>query len=239
MNEVLEPVVIVGGFLSGPNNYTGWQTLLAKPPYRRRSFVAGINLVDWTTTRDESFRPQLAAVAEAVERARRTTGAEKVWLVCHSAGGRIARLWMGDQPYGESRCGGNPYVRGVVFLGSPYTTAEPWARRSAVFANQNYPGAFYPHITYVSVIGKSVFGQRDGSIEQRLAYRAYSSLDPQRAERWGDGVITLASAHVPGAENHVLDRIYHVGLLGRPGYVAPQALKVWASHLDSNEAASA
>jgi pimeloyl-ACP methyl ester carboxylesterase len=235
----IEPVVIIGGFLSAPGDYNSWRTALAGPPYRRRSYVAEISRVEWSATRDQSFRPQLKALATAVARARRETGAEKVWLVCHSAGGRIARLWMGDQPYGDQRCGGHPYVRGVIFLGSPYTTAEPWARRSSAFANEHYPGAFYPDIKYVSVIGKAVLGRRNGSLAERLAYRAYSTLDPQHPDRWGDGVITMASAQVPGAENIVLNGIHHVGILGRPGYGAPSALKVWASSLATETVASA
>jgi hypothetical protein len=233
----LEPVVIIGGFLSGPSNYTSWQRILARPPFRRRSFVAPINLIDWTTTRDESFRPQLTAIEKVVEQARRSTGAEKVWLLCHSAGGRLARLWMGDKSYAGNPYGGHAVVRGVMFFGTPYTTAEPWAVRSAGFANENYPGAFYPDIKYVSLIGKSIVGRRNGSIEERLAYRSYVVLDPQHPERWGDGVITLDSAYVPEADNFVLDGIHHVSVLGRPGYAAPGVLKLWTKYLVDGEAA--
>ncbi|HEX2914794.1 MAG TPA: lipase [Chloroflexia bacterium] len=229
LNE--EPVVIAGGFLSSAGDYRSWQRLLAAPPYSRRSFVAQISRFDWTTTRDESFRTQLLALERAVELARSETGAEKVWLVCHSAGGRIARLWMGEKPYMGFNCGGYRYVHGVIFLGSPYTTAEPWAKYSSSFANENYPGAYYPDITYVSVIGKAVLGKRFGTVEQRFAYNAYKVLDPANPELWGDGVITLASAHVPGAFNHVIEGIHHVSYLGRPGYIAPAALSIWGEYL--------
>lgn len=217
--------------MSSPGDYTGWQRLLAGPPYRRQSFVSQVGRREWATASDENFSTQISGLEAAVERARREAGTEKVWLVCHSAGGRIARLWMGDKPYGGNRCGGYQRVKGVIFLGSPYTTREPWAQRSTSFANQNYPGAFYSGLTYVSVIGKAVQGRRNGTIEQRLAYQSYRALDPDRPEQWGDGVITIASATVPGAHNHVIDNIYHVAVLGRPGYSDPAALKVWGQYL--------
>ncbi len=227
----LEPVVIVGGFLSAPGDYRSWQRGLAAPPYRRPSFVAEIGRLDWATTRDDTFRPQLVALSRVVEQARRATQAERVWLVCHSAGGRIARLWMGEKSYGGLPCNGHGLVRGVIFLGSPYKTEEPWARRSTTFANQNYPGAFYPDLKYVSVIGKSVFGKPNGGLVERLAYRSYKAVDPAQPQQWGDGVITLAAAHVPGADNYVLDGIYHGSILGRPGYNVSPAFQTWAKYL--------
>ena len=225
------PVVIVGGFLSGPGDYRGWQQVLAGPVYRRQVFVTEISRQDWLTTRDDTFRPQLVALDRQVARARQATGAAKVWLVCHSAGGRIARLWMGEPAYNGGPGGGFRQVAGVIFLGSPYTTLEPWARRSSAFANEHYPGAFYSDIKYVSVVGKAVFGRADGTISERLAYRSYQALDPAQPRQWGDGIMTISAATVPGAENHVLDGIYHVGVLGRPGYSSPAAMKVWAQSL--------
>jgi pimeloyl-ACP methyl ester carboxylesterase len=226
-----EPIVIVGGFLSAASDYGKWQRVFAASPISRRSFVVDIGRLIWATTQDDTFRPQLLAIGKNVEAARRATGAEKVWLVCHSAGGRISRLWMGDKPYGGVPCGGHPYVRGIIFLGSPYQTQEPWARRSTSFANTNYPGAFYPDVQYFSAIGKSVYGKRNGNIEQRLAYVSYRAVDPAQPEQWGDGVITLTAAHVPGATNHTLDGIYHGGILGRPSYISPPALRIWAQPL--------
>jgi len=116
-------------------------------------------------------------------------------------------------------------------LGSPYSTEEPWAVRSSGFANQNYPGAFYKELKYVSVIGKSVFGRPNGSVTERLAYQTYRTLNSRDAQKWGDGVITLDSANIPGAENIVLDGIYHVALLGRPGYADSRALNTWGKYL--------
>ena len=153
-----EPIVIVGGFLSQPRDYRGWQAKLEATPYNRKTYVTQVGRAQWASTRDDSFRPQIAALEAMVAQARRESGAAKVWLVCHSAGGRVSRLWMGDKPYGGSKCGGHPFVRGIIFLGSPYTTEEPWAVRSSSFANTNYPGAFYPEIKYVSLIGKAILG---------------------------------------------------------------------------------
>ncbi len=232
---MLEPIVIVGGFLSQTSDYRSWAAKLQAPPYNRKVFIARIDRGQWVATRDDTFRPQIAAIAAIVEQARRETGSERVWLVCHSAGGRVARLWMGDKPYGGSTCGGNKYVSGLICLGSPYTTKEPWAQRSSTFANLNYPGAFYPDIKYVSAIGKAVFGRPNGTVTERLAFQSYKTLDPLNAQKWGDGVITLDSALVPNAENLIIDGIHHVGLLGRPGYSDSRAMSSWAKALISSK----
>lgn len=217
--------------MSQPGDYRLWQAKLQAAPYSRKVYVTQINRTQWLTTRDDSFRPQIAALHNVVEQARRETGAEKVSLVCHSAGGRIARLWMGGRSYNGNPFGGHRYVQSIIFLGSPYTTEEPWAVRSSSFANTNYPGAYYSEIKYVSLIGKALFGKPNGNISERLAYQSYRTLSPRYAQRWGDGVITLESANVPGAENIVLDGIYHVSVLGRPGYGDPKALGAWGKYL--------
>ncbi|MEI6044692.1 MAG: hypothetical protein WCS37_10085 [Chloroflexota bacterium] len=226
-----EPIVIVGGFLSQGNDYRPWQARFQSLPYNRKTYIVPLTRLEWLSKGDDTFRHQIPALQAVVEQARRETKAEKVWLVCHSAGGRIARLWMGEKSYHGNRCGGHPLVRGVIFLGSPYFTEEPWAVKSSKFANLYYPGAFYPEIKYVSVIGKAIFGRPNGSISERVAHSCYKYLHPENPKRWGDGVITVSSANVPGANNIILDNVHHVAFLGRPGYLEPDALAIWGKHL--------
>jgi len=229
-----QPIVIVGGFMSAARDYRSWQTRLEAPPYNRKVFVANINRLDWVSTADQNFRPQLLAVGAMVQTAIHITGAEKVTLVCHSAGGRISRLWLGDQSYGGVECNGRRFVKKIIFLGSPYLTREPWAQRSAGFANKHYPGAYYAEIEYISVVGRSVFAKPGGSIEERFAYRNYRQQFPRHPQQWGDGVVPVEGAFVPGATNGVLDGIYHGSFLGKPGYENPKALAQWGKYLLEN-----
>lgn len=221
----------MGGFLSAASDYRGWQAKLEGPPYNRRVFIANINRFDWIATANNLFQPQLRAVAGAVQKALETTGTHQVTLVCHSAGGRISRLWLGDKSYYGVPCNGRRFVQQIIFLGSPYTTEESWAQRSVTFANSNYPGAFYPEIEYISVVGKTVLGRANGSLEERFAYRNYRSQDPHNPQQWGDGVVPVKGAYLPGATNIVLDGVYHGSVLGRPGYDQPQALNQWGKYL--------
>jgi hypothetical protein len=122
-------------------------------------------------------------------------------------------------------------VRGLISLGSPYLTKEPWAIKSAAFANTNYPGAFYKDIKYVTAIGRSVIGKKNGSLAERFAYKSYQLQEPEKPEQWGDGVITIQGALMPGTENHILPGIYHYGLFGKPDYSHPAAMKIWAKYL--------
>jgi pimeloyl-ACP methyl ester carboxylesterase len=234
MNDVpREPVVIIGGFLSDTNDYLNWKIRLEKPPFNRPTFITRINRNLWLQNRRDDFTGQILALQQAVQKALRVTGAEKVWLVSHSAGGRIARLWMGDQPYNQMLTKGHEKVRGLISLGVPYTSQEPWARTSTVFVNSKYPGAFYPDVKYLSVIGKAVYGRQIGLPDEMLAWQSYGLLEPKNPAQWGDGIISLASAYLPGAENIILKGIYHASVLGRPSYIAEGAVSVWGKYLRS------
>jgi pimeloyl-ACP methyl ester carboxylesterase len=232
-----EPVVIIGGLLSAPTDFSCAQKALAGPLFRRKSFVANISRGDWWKAKTNNYQPHLLAVDKVVEQARRATGSDKVWLMCHSAGGVMARLWMGIEPFGPHAFGGFEKVRGVIFLGTPYRSEETRLKPSLDFATQFYPGAYHPNIKYVSLIGKAVQGRpfRTGSIEEWIAYRSYRVLHPHHPQQWGDGIITVSSAHIPGADNYVLPGIYHVPVLGKPSYSAPSALAIWSRYLNRTE----
>lgn len=230
-----EPVVIVGGFMSSPRDYMFWQTMLASAKYGIASRATNIGRRIWLRTRQSNYGYQINALDYAVEQVRRDTDAEKVWLVCHSAGGLIARLWMGDYQFDEAPCNGHQYVRGVVFLGSPYNSQEPHAQEGVKFANQHYPGAYYSDIKYLSLIGRSVFGQANGSIAQRIAYSSYRKLDPEHPNQWGDGVVTLGAAHVPGAANFMLENVYHLDLPRNRGYGSREVVDFWTRHIHDSD----
>ncbi|HEX2913616.1 MAG TPA: alpha/beta hydrolase [Chloroflexia bacterium] len=230
-----EPVVISGGFMSSPGDYLSWQKLLASRSIRRRSVVTKIGRSDWYMTRNSDFSRQLAALDSAVKKARQISGSEKVWLVCHSAGGTVARLWMGDTPYNGQCYEGYSFVKGIIFLGSPYISAEPNALKAVEFLNERNPGAYFPEIKYVSVAGKSIFGKANGSFLQRMAFKSYSKVTPAHPQQWGDGVITLEAAYMPGATNITLTGINHISLLGQPGYSASQAMEIWGRYFNEVE----
>jgi pimeloyl-ACP methyl ester carboxylesterase len=226
-----EPAVIVGGFMSAPINYIQWQQRLSGTGQKVRAFVANVERQFWLASahRHGDYSLQMKLLDRAVESARHATGAEKVWLVCHSAGGLVARLWLGDLPYKRLTYNGHRYVRGIIFLGAPYKHYEAGGQRSAEFAAQAYPGAYYANegIKYISLIGKSVRGKPHGTFAEQFAYNSYAKVSPENPAQWGDGIVTVQSAYMPGAYNGVLPGVYHIGLPGQLSYGSPDVLPLW------------
>lgn len=202
------PVVIVGGWLSSPADYTRMARILAAPPYNRIVYITDINRVEWARLRDPNFTPVIGAVARTVEIALSDTGADKIDLIGHSAGGRVARAYLGHVPYADVAYDGQRHVASLTTLGTAHNTYEVWVKEFAGFVNTIYPGAFYSHIAYRSVVGQSVRGRQIGSPEQILAYRSYKVAFGDGAQL-GDGIVPTVSCYLPGADNLVIEGARH------------------------------
>jgi|YNPNPStandDraft_1061719.scaffolds.fasta_scaffold00192_21 pimeloyl-ACP methyl ester carboxylesterase len=224
----MRPLVLIGGYLTGPGDFAGLAATLEQPPYGYRVFVAPIGRLRWALTRDWDFRPVLEILRATVARAREETGADTVDILAHSVGGTVARMYLGEQPYLGQVYGGRRYVRTLVMLGTPHHSQEYWTRRSVGFVNRTYPGAFYDDVRYVSVIGRAIQGHPRGTLRQRMARKSYIMVSGAEHERaWGDGITTLHCAALQGAEYLVVDGVSHSPLHGRPWYGDQMALARW------------
>jgi pimeloyl-ACP methyl ester carboxylesterase len=202
------PVVIVGGWLSSPADYARMAHTLAAPPYSRIVYIADISRIEWASLRDPHFTPVLDLVARTVDLALSETGSDRIDLIGHSAGGRISRAYLGDQPYAGVTYDGQRRVATLTTLGTAHETYEIWVKEFAASVNQHYPGAFYAHITYRSVAGQSVHGRRIGGLEEMLAYRSYETAFGN-GDQIGDGIVPTASCYLSGADNLVLTGARH------------------------------
>jgi pimeloyl-ACP methyl ester carboxylesterase len=222
------PLVLIGGYLTGPGDFAALAAALERPPYGYRVFVAPIGRARWAFTRDWDFRPVLDIVRATVARALEATGADTVSILGHSVGGTVARMYLGDTPYLGSVYGGHRYVSQLVMLGSPHHSQEYWTRQSIGFVNGAYPGAFHDDVRYISVIGRAIRGDPRGSFIQRMARNSYVMVSGAAHERaWGDGITTLHCAALAGAEYLAVDGVSHSPFHGRPWYGDPAALGRW------------
>lgn len=224
----MRPLVLIGGYLTGPGDFAELAAALQQPAYGYQVFIAPIGRVRWALTRDWDFRPVLEILRATVERALASSGADHVDILAHSVGGTVARMYLGEQPYHGRVYGGRRYVRNLVMLGTPHHSQEYWTRRSVGFVNSTYPGAFYPEIRYVSVVGRAVQGDPQGSFLQRMARNSYVMVSgTNHARAWGDGITTLHCAALGGAEYLVVDGVSHSPLHGRPWYGDQAGLARW------------
>lgn len=224
----MNPVVVVGGYGIGSGAYERLAARL-RAAYRPDVYVVPFAGWRWATMRDGDYTSIVDAVARTVARAREETGAGRVSLVAHGAGGQAARLYLGDKPYRGVVHGGARHVESLVTLGTSHGGVERHASRLSRFLHEAYPGAYFPHIRYVSAIGRSVIGDPFGTLRQRRVYASYRRQTGDGVE-WGDGAIPLRCAYLPGAEHLVLPGVEHPPA-SEQFYDHPDAMRVWGRHL--------
>jgi pimeloyl-ACP methyl ester carboxylesterase len=229
------PTVILPGFFAGAPEYRALEQSLQNLGFP--TAIVPLRQRDWfPTVGGRSMIPILRQLNQTVQQLRQEYNVSKVNLIGHSAGGWIARIYLGEQPYTihqdvtetASLWHAYPYVATLVTLGTPHVSQERWTKRNLDFVKINYPGAFYSDVNYVCVAGKAIYGARRPG--QWLAYNSYK-LTCGVGNCWGDGITPVESAHLEGATNLTLEGVLHsprrVGLW----YGSPEAMQSWVAYL--------
>ena len=232
---MLLPIVILPGYFAAAGEYhqlenelnqLGFPTVTV--PLRQRDW--------WPTLGGRSMMPILRLLDRTVKQALKQYNTRQVHLIGHSAGGWISRIYLGEKPYNihgdvaedVGLGGAHPYVRTLMTLGTPHVSQERWTRKNLDFVKIHYPGAFYPNVRYICVAGKAVYGRRGWGAW--LAYNSYK-LTIGVGETWGDGITPVEAAHLAGAENLVLDGVWHSPRSPK-WYGSPEVLPAWVGYLD-------
>ncbi|MFQ3580357.1 MAG: lipase [Chloracidobacterium sp.] len=223
------PIVIIGGFLV---DWTAYRPLAQQLETICRAPVAIVPLTQasWLYASGVgSYRNLLDMAQATVEKTRQAHAAKRVNLVTHSAGGIVARLYLGDDAYDGVAYRGHRQTATLVTLGCPHASLLSWTRRTMDFVNSHYPGAFYASVRYVAVIGCAIRGAFPGTLAEMAAYQSYRLVCGDGTV-WGDGVVPVASGQLEGAVNYVCDGIQHVP--NRPGADwYDRAVEQWRPHL--------
>lgn len=204
-------------------------------------------------TTDPGYTWYLERVREAVDLARRETGSDTVHMVGHSAGGWLARAFIGAERFKAKGSGGgssdfepHPAVRSLVTLGTPNTPAPGALDVSGgalTWTDFMWPGAFFAHagVQYVAVAGRSVRGNAGAERKTPGAYAAasYQQVCGEGHLVEGDAVVPLRAALLAGAHHIVLDGVFHsMSQLGtfktpteRPWYGSEVVVDSWLREL--------
>ncbi len=221
-----QAILVIGGYNSFWPAYLSmarWLEDLSGLP------AVGVPLLPWdwwAAGRQEDATGILHKVQETVHWARRRLQADRFILVGHSAGGLIARLYLSDRPVWGHVYAGVEQVTAVITLGSPHCadrgTETGWFLNS--MANRLVPGTPYAEVVrYRTVAGKLMQGCENGNPRQRRAFYSYRFLGG-RGDLWGDGIVPLPSAELPGAEAIVLEGVAHSRKYGRIWYGGARAI---------------
>lgn len=202
------PVIIVGGYVTLPVNYRGLKRVL-EGISGSEVYVVPITPLDWVLGRFRGYGQLVFEVASVVDKALLESESDKVVLIGHSAGGILARTYIGGEPpYGGRRYSGHRRVSHLITLGTPHNVPAEGRLAPIAEVGELFPAALHENIRYLSVAGAAVGG--DHSPAARRRYERFTS-DGQVE---GDGLVPVGSALLSGAEHLVLDDLYHGRLYG-------------------------
>lgn len=246
--------LILPGYLQRAGHYTQ----MAEALMREVGGEVGVAQVQgwewWPTLAGGAFSFYLEAVDVAAQQLMERAGADSLSLVGHSAGGWLARAWMGEERYNGRRWGRAPWVDALVTLGTPHLSIEAYPfgrvperrfgeredlsqaamRSSLAFVNECYPAAgCFPGVDITCVCGRlDASGTEEAGSFARASYKATCG----REEVPGDGVCPLESASIPGASELFLDGVFHdrkerQSAAAQPWYGDPAVLRRWCGSL--------
>ncbi len=236
-----DPVVLIGGFGSDWRVYRQFGRDLAKVS-SRRVFIVDITRVTWLVASYSNYVMLVKRTHEAIQYALKQTGASKVILVGHSAGGVIARAYLGDRFENPNAVAyqGHHHVSRVYMLGSPLSAGEQPrnpALKQAAWIDRTYPGAFYaPEVQYLTVAGKLVEGKADGTLRERRAHSAYRFISGT-GEQWGDGVVPATMSTPDGMPAIEINGVAHSPRFGPRWFGGDEAsIRMWWDYFDQYDA---
>lgn len=231
-----DPIVIIGGFGSDWRDYQELARLLAGIA-ERRVFITHVTRATWVLGGFSDYKLLVDCAHQAVLHALRITGASKVVLVGHSAGGVIGRGYLADKAIRPHHTPhhGHARVSRLIMLGSPLRggpiSNQPGMRQAA-WLDETYPGAYWPGVQYLSVRGRLIQGRLGGgSPREILAFRNYEFLGAA-GNAMGDGVVPESLAAVAGIPLMDIEGIGHSPLWGRWFGNDVAATRAWWQYFD-------
>jgi pimeloyl-ACP methyl ester carboxylesterase len=233
-----EPIVLIGGFGSHWTDYRPVAKMLSHVS-GRRVFITGVTRLSWVVGGLVSYSVMLDRAHHAVQHALEKTGADRVIVVGHSAGGVVGRAYLGDQALKPHYTvyNGHERVSRLITLGSPLKAAENATRpgmREANWVDQTYPGPYFPNTQYLSVSGRVIEGRRDGTVRERQAYDSYKWISGDGAQ-WGDGVVPLSLSQLAGAPALTLDGVGHSPGWERWFFSSLDVIRSWWHYFDKGD----
>ncbi len=227
------PTVILPGYLAGAREYEPLRQQLSDQGIPTQ--IVPLQVSSWfPTLGGRPVTPILEALDATIRQTLEGSRREAVNLIGHSAGGWIARIYLGEVPYHGRSWSGKDRVSTLITLGTPHLSQERWTRANLDFVNHTYPGAYWSQIRMVCVAGRAVQGQplRWGSfsISDWIAFNSYQMTAGQ-GNAWGDGITPIEAAHLQGAINLTLEGVFHAPRDSRPWYGSPQVIPAWSDYL--------
>jgi triacylglycerol esterase/lipase EstA (alpha/beta hydrolase family) len=226
------PTVILPGYFARATDYQDLAESLNQQGIPTE--VVPLQQRNWyPTLGGRSVTPIIQQINQTVNTMLEKYQVNQVNLIGHSAGGWIARIYLGEKTYNihgemEAVWKAHTKVAKLITLGTPHLSQERWTKKNLDFVQNNYPGAFYSQIDYICVAGKAIYGAK--KLGSWLAYESYK-LTCGEGNCWGDGITPVAAAHLEGAHNIVVEGVRHSPRSKGIWYGSPEVQSAWVSFL--------
>ncbi|MGD8921636.1 MAG: hypothetical protein PVH24_00155 [Candidatus Zixiibacteriota bacterium] len=224
-SSVSQPVVIIGGFLTGPGFYSEMARVVGEVS-GRPVYICDIGLTDWLRAYSaKGWLSILLKVKSTVEAALKTGADRKIVLLGHSSGGVIGRLYLSPQPFLGHEFNGLEHVTHLITLGSPHygTHSSPMRK----YVQRILPDAFFgKYVQYVSVAGTAIDLREKSplrSLASRICYRYLGG----NGRVVGDGLVPVKCALLKDSTHIVLEGVGHPFLFATNWYGTPESVRRW------------
>mmetsp|Transcript_6332 Transcript_6332/g.19104 ORF Transcript_6332/g.19104 Transcript_6332/m.19104 type:complete len:288 (+) Transcript_6332:246-1109(+) len=222
MQATKNPCIILPGLGNNSQDYTSLTAKLEELGHR--TFVIPVKRIDWgRNAKGFGMRSYWAGKLEpksvlewyfsrivSTMKLVREEHAGGVNLVGHSAGGWLARVFLGEyHPVDDTDT-----IRTLVTLGTPHLAPPKGSfdqtRGLLAYVNTRFADVHRKEVSYVCVGGRTLQGKTlgKGTFEEWVAYQSYRPVCG-RGDTWGDGITPLDSAFLEGADNIVLEGARH------------------------------
>ena len=213
---------------------------VARPDWLRNAAgLADLNYWKGTLQPRPTVDWYLGRIDDAIAQAKARSGAEQVSLVAHSAGGWMARVYLEDF--------GTASVCQLVSLGSPLNSVPKdvpgvvdQTRGILTFVESRCASVAELAARGVAVTclaGKWLEGADTleglGNASNFFVGQGYKQVCGSSVA-WGDGITPVVTAQLEGAENVVLEGVFHTPLgasESRPWYGTPAVLDRWVEKI--------
>jgi len=227
--------VILGGFLSHPSFYTDMKERIEALSGSEARIVP-VSPSFWPVTAfPRGWKSVLNRLDRALGKLQELMEGVQVTLVGHSIGGVLGRLYLhfpAAVQHGWQRQGS---ITRLVTLGSPHINRRRWTHGGQISRTAEYWARTSPirkNVDIICIAGKKILGNRRGNFLQRRALAAYKRIGGE-GEVWGDGIIPVESALLPGANHIVLEDAAHYSPSGGAWYGKADVVSRWWRMIDS------
>ncbi len=228
------PVVIIEGVGFWDSLYEEMKECLSKKISAEKIFILPINVFDWVgfpPDPERSTNRVMKVLDNTLKDVQKRYPEEPINIVAHSGGGTIAMIYLLGIPYLGDAYNNSAKINKLLTLGTPYHSLETYGKLKSDFIFKHLDKTFFEKFPVISFTSNSWEGKLGDSLSNIASYYFYQSVSG-KGELFGDGIVTVESCTLDGAENVILEGVEHLPTPMTPWYGAKIGVDQWMDYLD-------